>query len=388
MEKPRDIANWAPFAVNHCIAAAFPCVLLPRTVVGLGTVFHSMKSASIRDVAARAGCSIAAVSKVLNGAKGSTGVGEELAARIQKAARQLGYQPNISAQLLRANRSLGIGVLLPSARDNRSPLSGGFHSALISGMEIATEAAGQNLILIGEAPGPGYGTRALATLAQKRIHGLVLMPNDDSAFVRRMAAARGPVVWASCHSPRRQPRVFLDPEPGLSQALEHLARLGHRRILLLSEESSPGLLEERAQCCLSWMARHSMAHDRVAAPTPTSLADSVSGGQLAVQSYFRGKARATAVLCLTELLACGAYYALYAAGKAIPRQVSIIGFDNIRPHLFNPLLCSVSHELPEIGRQAAETAIAMAADSGFKPVARLSIPSRFIARASTGPAPR
>jgi LacI family transcriptional regulator len=349
-----------------------------------------MKSPSIRDVAARAGCSIAAVSKVVNGAKGSTIIGPALAQRIQAAARQLGYQPNVSAQLLRANRALGIGVLIPSAQNNHSLLSGTFHSSLISGMEMATEAAGQNLIVIGEPPGPAFGTRALATLAQRRIHGLVLIPGSDPSFPRRMLAATGPVAWASCHTPRRQPRVFIDPAPGLEAALGHLAGLGHRRFLLLGAASSErGVIEARTACCASWLRRHRLTHDslHISAAEISAQASMAAAAHQSVAAYLHRKGRATAFVCLTELLAIGAYYALYAAGRPIPAAASVVAFDNIRPHVFDPLLSSVSHELPEIGRRSAEIVIAQASDPAFRPPRTVAVASRFIPRASTGPAP-
>jgi len=353
---------------------------------------------SIKDIAQQVGCSMAAVSKVLNDSRGSTAVGAELRERIQRAANELGYQPNYSAQVLRAQRATGIGaVVRTTASETR--LTGGFSTMLISGVEMEARAQGMALTLIGETSGPESGETALRYLAQGRVNVLVGAPAESLDFVERLDAQDGPIVWAAAKGVRRHPNVMLDQEPGLVASLEHLMTLGHRRLLLLGdlpEERHPeSLLFQRLEFIRHWWSSHG---GQVEAPgLATVLVDPDDdwwkhrlelGRQTILHALRQPGPAPTAVFALTETIAQGILYGLLEAGKRVPDDISLLGFGNIRAQLFLPPLTCVSQELRRIGQRAVQLALQRWDGTEFPPGHIERIPSAFVERESTGPARR
>ncbi len=352
------------------------------------------RRAGIRDVARMAACSAASVSKVLNHARGRTAVGFKLADRIRNAAAKLGYVPDSQAQSLRTRRATGIGFAL-LVSENYRWVTGGFHSTLVSGVEMAARKRDQTLTLITESPGPGAGARAARTIARRQVSALVVSPNADRAFHKAVAAIRAPVVWAAPLGPRPGVSVVLNPVPGMDAAARHLMELGHRRVLV-------------AGCFPKYAKRVSdrakLIHARFTAlGLDTEMLDFAPGAPEPPDSlrtwWLRTVRRVlgprlgrrgfpTAIVGATEMIAIGAYHALCDAGLNVPRDVSVVSFDDIRPDMVDPPLTSISQELAAIGARAAEIAMDLAAGArrikrGQRTVER--VPAALIVRGSTGP---
>lgn len=354
-----------------------------------------MKRVSMKDIAIDVGCSIAAVSKVLNDSRGSTWVGEELRERIQRAAVELGYAANVSAQALRGNRALGVGVVV-RASGEETRLTGGFSTALISGVEMEVRQRGLALTLIGEPTGPDSGQTALRYLAQGRVNALVGVPAESRDFIPPLDASKGAVVWAAAPGQQEQPNVVLDPEPGLAAGLQHLVENGHRSICLLGDLGENRVqdqaLPDRLRYCQEWLAAagvRSFSPEVTtgrASPWPDWWKNMLERGRQTILRVYQEKQPPvpTAVFALTEIVCQGALYGLLELGKRIPEDVSLMGFGNVRSQLFLPPLTSVSQELPLIGRRAAALTLERFEGRIFSPQYVEKIPSRLVVRESVG----
>jgi len=350
---------------------------------------------SIKDVARQVGCSMAAVSKVLNDSRGSTGVGPELRERIRQAASSLGYHPNYSAQVLRAQRATGIGAVVRTAA-SETRLTGGFSTMLISGVEMEARAQGMALTLIGETSGPESGETALRYLAQGRVNVLVGAPAESLDFVERLDAQDGPIVWAAAKGVRRHPNVMLDQGPGLVASLEHLFHLGHRRLLLLGDlpgERHPESRQfQRLEFIRQWWCQQGGKIDVPALSDPLEPGADwwkhrLNLGRRSILDTLRKAGPPpTAVFALNETIAQGVLYGILEAGKRVPDDISLVGFGNIRAQLFLPPLTCVSQELRRIGQRAVQLALERWDGAEFPEGHVEQIPSLFVQRESTGPA--
>jgi len=354
-----------------------------------------MKRVSMKDIATHVGCSIASVSKVVNESRGSTWVGEELRDRIRQAALELGYYANISAQALQANRALGVGVVV-RASGEETRLTGGFSTALISGVEMEVRQRGLALTLIGEPAGEESGATAIRYLAQGRVDALVGVPAESRDFVTRLDALSGPMIWAAAPGNYRQPNVVLDPEPGLAAGLQHLVEHGHRSICLLGDWGEDRVQDQalpaRLKFCQEWLAAAGIGS--VSPPVVTGREGAwpdwwknmLERGRQTILRIYRDKkgSAPTAVFALTEVIGQGALYGLLELGKRIPEEVSLLGFGNVRSQLFLPPLTSVSQELSLIGRRAASLALEKLEGRTFPAGFVETIPSRLVVRESVG----
>jgi LacI family transcriptional regulator len=349
---------------------------------------------TLKSIAASVGCSIAAVSTVINGARGRTVVGPELRARIQATAAQMGYRAHFGARLLRSGGTLGVGVALGLIDQQRS--FRGLTGELLSGIELGARQRGTGMLVLGGIRDDA--SAAIAALEDRRVSCLLA----PGFLMRSMAAlneCEGPVVWMTGEVVSRHPVVGLDTAPGLAVALAHLAELGHRRVAWI--DAAEPSLHARGDQALVAAQQHGIALIRRVAPAASRVPSGpghvhahpgVTAGAAAAQALLaEGPLPVTAILAATEPLAFGVQAVCQESGLRVPRDVSIIGFDDIRADLVHPAMSVVSHMLPEIGQRAAELGLDLAASREMWSAMRghrEMIPARFIARASTGPAAR
>ncbi len=335
--------------------------------------------ATIKDVAQRAQVSTATVSYVLNG----TGVvSEATRARVLAAVAELGYQPNHSARALRT-RSHTIGVVAPGIA---SRLADPATAEILAGLSEAATAAGYCLLIAAPTEHEAEADMALRLARSGRVDGLIIFDlRVDDERVTLLTSARIPVVALGAPAAAIAcPVVGFDLRAGATMATQHLIRLGHRRIALLT---APSDLSSSEPFYAGYTAALHAAGLRRDAALVIEAGTSEDDGLAAMQELLTARQPPTAVITATDTLAFGVMHALRDAGRAVGSDISVVGCDDLplAAHTYPPLT-TLRAPRREVGATLARHLIALIERRGA-PAATL-FPLRLIIRQSTAAPPR
>jgi LacI family transcriptional regulator len=307
---------------------------------------------TLADVARRAGLSKTAASMVLNGREG-TRLSAEAHQRVFAAAEELGYRPNMAARSLRTRKTATIAFISDIVATTR------FAGGLIRGaLDAARER--DHVLLIAETEGDAaFEKYAIDTMLDRQVDGVVYAAMATRQLTVPPALLAGPVVLLNATSPDNLPCVLPDNEGAGRTVATALLDKGHRdRIAIIGRNE---LKETDPEVSLAADARLRGIHEVLAkagavACREVSCQDWLTEhGYAAMRSLLRRSPRPTAVICMNDRLAFGAYQALADAGLSVPTDVSVISFDDdpiaawLRPGLSTAVL---PHE--QMGRRAVE----------------------------------
>jgi LacI family transcriptional regulator len=304
-------------------------------------------SASIKEVALKAGVSIATVSRVING----TGpVAAETRRRILEAIEGLRYVPHGAARSLITNQTDTIGVLLPD-------LYGEFFSEVIRGIDAAARRRGYHVLISGFHSDRAEIEAVLRAL-RGRVDGLiVLSPDVDAQGLRRNLPETLPVVLLNTQIDGRVDgaafdAINLDNHGGAFAMVRHLADLGHQRIALIRGPEENADARERLRGY-----RDALRSLGIAPSDGLELGGDFSeeSGQRAGRRLQTLRPRPTAVFAANDSMAIGCLFALREAGVEVPGEVALAGFDDIPiARYLTPSLSSVHVPIAELGTRAME----------------------------------
>ncbi|WAC71319.1 LacI family DNA-binding transcriptional regulator [Roseateles sp. SL47] len=302
---------------------------------------------TIKDVAALAGVSFTTVSHVLNNTRP---VSAQARARVLAAVDEIGYLPSAVARSLRRSETKIVGVLVPNVRNP-------FFAELVVGVEEWCRQAGYSVFLCNSDNDPKHQQSYLRTLLEKRIDGLLLSSAGDAdALATTFRHASVPVVTVDRLVPgARADRVSVNNQVGATAAVRHLLDLGHRRIGCVSGPAEFEVTQERVA---GWRgALH--AYGIEAGPDWLIESDfSTAGGYEAVKALLTRQPDLTAVFTSNDLMAMGALRAAAELGRAVPRQLSVVGFDGIELGSYiYPAITSVGCSIRDLGREAGRALI-------------------------------
>lgn len=298
---------------------------------------------TLKQIAKEAGVSIPTVSRILNGRKSGVQIREETRLNVLAVAAKLGYQPNFLARGLVGSKSSLIGVIV---RDISDP----FLNKVLKGMYDAAIDRQYRLFLghVGQRSDTtvDYGSM----FEQSHADGIIVMGDmqDDELALQALTAQHRYVVGVTDRTNRRQfPGVYGDSEYGTTLAIEHLWHLGHQQIICVTDPSiSDGRI--RASVYEQQMNVHGLTDDLQVFEVQRSVK---SGYDLGLE-LFKNLDRFTAIFAATDAIAIGLMKAAFQLGVAIPRQVSIIGYDDIDMAAYTvPALTTVSQSGEEMGFQ-------------------------------------
>ena len=302
-------------------------------------------SASIKEVALKAGVSIATVSRVLND-KGPVAV--ETRQRILAAIEQLRYVPHGAARSLITNQTDTIGVLLPD-------LYGEFFSEVIRGIDLAARRSGFHVLISGFHSDRAEIEAVLRAL-RGRVDGLiVLSPDVDAQSLRRNLPETLPVVLLNTPvegDGAAFDAINLDNHGGAFAMVRHLAGLGHRRIAFLRGPEENADARERLRGY-----RDALLALEIAGEEALELGGDFSeeSGYRAGQRLLSLQPRPTAVFAANDSMAIGCLFALREAGARVPGDIALAGFDDIPiARYITPSLSSVHVPIAELGTRAME----------------------------------
>ena len=318
------------------------------------------------DVARRAGVSQSTVSLVFSG-KGRGRVSEETQERVRRCARELGYRPNVAAQALRLGRSRAVALLVP---DVTNP----FFSRVLRGAQRAAQAAGYTVALVDTANDRRWEEQSFEALRAGPEDGYLLFEVSAPEALGSDQA----VVLMEAEAPGR-PSVRFDAEGGAAAAFEHLIELGHRRIghLAAAFDAPTFHLREAARLrVLSEAGLDPATQPRALTPITIDDARDVAGAVL--------DEGPTAVFCDDDIIAAGLYLATRERGLRVPRDLSVIGFDDMDfARVLDPALTTVALDAELLGASGFELLEGRMA--GRRTRRRLVLPAELLVRGSTAP---
>lgn len=359
----------------------------------------------LKDVAAEAGTSVAAVSMVLNQPSNADQIGTACSQRIRTAAERLGYVPNYHAQIMRGRRTGVIGIAMEFRPGFENHLAISYFGTLVGAVDESLRQAGRSLMIVNGMEGRTAAGQGVLALRRKQIDGLIVVGatsrmHQDPVLLDPPSGL--PIVVLEYNGATSLPVIRFDVRDGVCQVVEHLAALGHRDLLwvatvpaglpggtMVSREqlfmdcvSKSGL---RAEVC--WNSGQQPEADGT--PTPTErTADAVRAALRDRLSGLRFPPPFTAVACFNDVAAMGAYAVFAERGLRIPADLSVTGFDDIQSRLLSPKLTSVSHMLDEMGARAVELLLKMVDNpahcselTGY----REDFAARLVVRNSTAP---
>jgi len=335
------------------------------------------RGATLQSVAEAVGVHRSTVARALDPVQ-SRRISADVVAKVQDEARRQGYRPDAVASSLRTGRSRLIGVVVPDlANPVFAPILGGIGTAL-------TER-GYSMMVADSGEDETVQADIVEKLIARRVDGLVLaIAKRDDVTVSLCLKAGVPTVLVNRgEDALRASTVVSDDESGIALAVQHLARLGHRRIGHLAgpERLSTGALRRRgfAQA----MTAAGLGADAVA----IAAAYNREAGRAAAAELLERWPDITAIAASNDLIALGAYQEAQHRGLAIPADLSIVGHNDMPlVDMVAPPLTTIRIGHEEMGASAACTLLDQIARPG-EPAALTLIPARLIVRASTA-APR
>ena len=324
---------------------------------------------TIRDVATAAGVSQATVSRALSM---PDLVRPATRARVEAAARRLGYRPNRAARGLITGRTGNLGLIVPD-------LSNPFFAAVVKGVQAAARAADYSGFIADTDEEADVEVDLLRALT-KQVDGLILCspraPDDELATV-------GPDSTVVLMNRRAGdwPSLTVDNADGMRQAVDHLAALGHRRVAFVAgpRTSWSGAQRERGLRAAAAAGGTELVH---LGYFPPQFEGGVAAADLALASG------ATAVIAYNDVVALGLLSRLGARGVPVPAAISVVGCDDIgMSAMSHPALTTVAVPKRSAGRATVGLLLSMldaAQDAG--PLHR-ELPTQLIVRGTTDVAP-
>jgi len=304
------------------------------------------KPVSIKDVARAAGVAPSTVSRALHR---HPRIGKETASRIRHLAEELGYSPSLPARSLVTQDTTTIGLVITYPSDP-------FLGRLVQGVEDAALGNGYSVFLISSHRDADREEKVFKSLYERRVTGIVVTGSQiDAGYLQLRERFPIPVVLINC--PDYPFSVSADNRTGACEATQHLVDLGHRRIAYVANPHSYGTNLDRLTGCREVLAEHGI-------PLEEELVvegdGTLQGGDEAGQQLLALSRPPTAVLCFNDMTAMGVIHAFSREKKEVPRNCSVIGFDDLElaayfsppPDHSSPALLS-----PGPGRHAHDAAI-------------------------------
>ncbi|MGA7915878.1 MAG: LacI family DNA-binding transcriptional regulator [Candidatus Acidiferrales bacterium] len=333
---------------------------------------------SIHEVARRAKVSIATVSRTINGVPT---VAPHLSRRVWKVVEELGYYPNTQARGLVSGRSKIFGLII-------SEITNPFFPEIVQGFEDIAVQHNYEILTSTTVHDPKRMALSVRRMIERRVDGVAIVTfGMEEALLDDLKSRKVPLVFIDVGpSLPRISNIRIDYLHGIRQAVQHLAALRHERIAFVS-----GPLALRSAMARQQAFLHSMEEIGLRV-FPNYLVEgnhTIEGGMAAMHGILALSKRPTAVMCSNDMTAIGALRESYQQGVHVPKDLSVVGFDDIRLAQFViPPLTTVKMSQTEIARLAFNALLAdvqrtTAAPSGTE----YQLRTHLVLRDSTAMAP-
>jgi DNA-binding LacI/PurR family transcriptional regulator len=306
--------------------------------------------ATIKDVAKKAGVAHTTVSRAL---RGSPLISPATTDRIQQIASEMGYHPSAAARSLKTNRSQTLGVIVSAIDDP-------FFSEILQGIDDVAQERGYSLFIAASQRSLQRERHIVSTMREQRVDGVILCSTPfSSEQSKQLRADEIPLVVINNQAAEDyRYSIYHDDLDGSRQVMHHLFELGHERIAYLGYPHSGRTNAQRLQGYRGEMATAGLTileGYEVEAQTSDP-----AGGEAAAKQMLTLSPGPTAVFCFNDMLAMGLLRGLQDAGRRVPEDISVAGFDNITISAFTtPPLTTLDQPKRTIGAQAARLVLGL-----------------------------
>jgi LacI family transcriptional regulator len=331
------------------------------------------KSVGIRDVARTAGVSTASISRALNN---PASVSVELRTRIDSAIRSLGYIPDAAARALSSRRTRTIGAIVPTV-DNAMFARG------IEALQGYLSVQGYLLLLATSGYDPEVEYRQAQNMASRGVDGLILRGDVHADALRRMMAdQRIPFVNVGVYDPHKPyPCVGANNELAAWRACSYLIELGHRDIGMVGALSTHN---DRASARVAGVRRALSEHGLALQPQWTlEVPYHLDDAREAARTLLKRADRPTGIVCGNDVIAYGVMFEAERCGLNVPRDLSVMGFDDLEwsRHL-RPSLSTMHLPTDEVWTRAGQYLVRHLA--GRSTALHHEVDASLVVRESTG----
>ncbi|MEU8588044.1 LacI family DNA-binding transcriptional regulator [Streptomyces sp. NPDC048664] len=327
--------------------------------------------ASIKDVAAVAGVSVATVSRVLND---HPSVSAAARARVLAAVEALGYRPNAVARSLRTDQTRTLGLVI-------SDVLNPYFTHLARSVEEEARALGYSVIIGNADERPDLQDHHVRTLLDRRIDGLLVSPTDGGSPLMLDAARGGtPMVFVDRWIPGVDvPVVRSDGRTAIHDLVAHLYALGHRRLAIIAGPAATTTGQERVEAFRRAMGAYGL-------PLPDAYTGQgdfqAESGRRAMERFLELAERPQVVFAADNLMALGALDAVRARGLRVPDDIALAAFDDIPWFLHtDPPVTAIAQPTGDLGRAAVRALVDRI--EGRTPESVI-LPARLVVRRSCG----
>jgi len=299
---------------------------------------------TLHELAKAAGCSVSTVSRALNNSTHS--VNDVTRERILALASELGYHPNMTARGLKMDRTFTIGLVVYNIASPFTPV-------LVRGIQEYLRQRDYFSIIISTDWDSDLESEAVHQLLSRSIDGVIFVETWRDESNKTLDLANKPYAYVYRLFDGEYPNsVIVDDIHGASLAVEHLTKLGHRRIAFINGPHGWAASKER-------LAGYQNVLTQYAIPSDPSLIEEgtweVQSGYQATQKFLEMTERPTAIFAANDLMAVGAIYAIQDAGLNVPKDIAVVGYDDREiASISNPTITTVCPPSYEMGQLAAQ----------------------------------
>lgn len=328
---------------------------------------------TIKDIAKKAGVSIATVSHVINKTRY---VSDELKSRVHKAMEETDYHPNVMAGSLRRKKTKTIGLIVP---DNANPL----YAELAKAIENILFSYDFSLMLCNSEHNLEKELKYITVLRAKRVDGVIVIPTGSEGDHINKGVENGlPIVTIDRPvSDLLADSVLIDHFQGIFDATEYLIKLGHERIAYIDKPFDLPHQFVRLKGFHKALEKHRIKrYDSLYTKGGVCFAD----GARAMETLLKAKPTPTAVLAFDDVLAMGALRTIQDYGLRVPEDISVIGFDDMLLCSYTiPRLTTIYYPKNKMAETACELLLERIEGVGSEKRNEIVIPVRLVLREST-----
>lgn len=310
-----------------------------------------VKNITIKEVAKKAGVSISTVSRAFNN---YSDISETTRKHILGVAEELGYHPNIVAKSLSGNKNYRIALLVEDFNPNDY-----LSFEVLMAFKSVVSDNGYETILLATTSDMQKGQSLGKLFQEKQVDGaLILGLKMTDEYYHQLKEIRVPCVLFDIQV--NNPNigcVGVDNIKGSIMAVEHLIKLGHKKIAFINGHEEASVSYERLDGYYAALNRHKV---KIENELIVNGEFTYEGGKKAALELIDKDCGITAIYCASDLMACGAIEALESKGYQVPEDISIVGFDDIDICNFvTPKLTTIRQDKEKIGRAAANLMLSM-----------------------------
>lgn len=326
---------------------------------------------SIKDIARAAGVSPSTVSRALND---HPRISLETKERVRRLAQEMGYTPSLLARGLVTRDTATIGMVITHVADP-------FLARLVIGVEEAARDNGYSVFLSSSYRDAKREKAVIHSFYERRASGVIVTGSQiDAGYLQLRERFPFPVVLTNCHTYPYS--VLTDNRSGAEQAVEHLVQLGHRRIVYAANQHVFRANYDRFSGYQAVLARHEITFDE---ELVIDGGGTLAGGDQIGRQLLAISPPPTAVFCFNDVTALGVLHALTQAGRRVPRDCSVVGFDDLEMAAYCcPPLTTVRQPIYRLGQRTMRMLLKLI--QGQDDVQAEVLPAELVIRETTGPA--